>query len=207
MIFLHTFIIVIVIYFLHLVYCVIPNKNALKKWLWLQLVEWFFFHYSFSKGMVCCKNCKHSVFCIDWWLVIMLHRMWHTKMTPLFFYQKKKSFYTHMYLVFYQSQCRGILDLRYLFLCIGRIFFYRDCFTRLRHTFLDRMHHSQYEHLFPELWELCHLQGLLFGPRAMFCTYGTTLNQFVAWTLYEEIDWLHDHKSGWNTYHSGIKYV
>ena len=35
-----------------------------------------------------------------------------------------------MYLVFYQSQCRGILDLRYLFLCIGRIFFYRDCFTR-----------------------------------------------------------------------------
>ena len=93
MIFLHTFIIVIVIYFLHLVYCVIPNKNALKKWLWLQLVEWFFFHYSFSKGMVCCKNCKHSVFCIDWWLVIMLHRTWHTKITPLVFYQKKKIFF------------------------------------------------------------------------------------------------------------------
>ena len=69
------------------------------------------------------------------------------------------------------------------------------------------MHHSQFEHLFPELWELCHLQGLRFGPRAMFCTYGTTLNQFVAWTLYEEIDWLHDHKSGWNIYHSGIKSV
>ena len=72
---------------------------------------------------------------------------------------------------------------------------------------MDRMHHSQFEHLFPELWELCHLQGLRFGPRAMFCTYGTTLNQFVAWTLYEEIDWLHDHKSGWNIYHSGIKSV